>query len=288
MEIDTRSAYESESSKAAFSVLIELWGMLGEFRRQMAVVGGWVPPLILPEAPGLVTTLDVDLVLDFRRISDDTYSTLLRTLQSHGYVQDEGQPFRFFRTVTTGDGRAVDIEVDLLAGEYGGTGRGHRTQPVQDVRARKARGADLVFGHSVNITVTGRLPNGAIATVTMRVADAVAFLAMKGMALHDRRKAKDAYDVFSCVANYPGGIEALVSLIRPHLGQSLVREGLAKIRANFLSPEHFGPVSVAEFLEVSPADERAIITRDAYERIGALMTALGVEAWEDLGDEPSP
>ena len=281
MAMNTRSAYASESSSAAFSVLIELWGMLGEFRRRMAVVGGWVPPLILPQAQGLVTTLDVDLVLDFRRISDDTYSTLLRTLQSRGYVQDKMQPFRFFRSVTMSDGRAVEVEVDLLAGEYGGTGRGHRTQPVQDVRARKARGADLVFGHSVNVMVTGQLPNGAIDTVTMRVADAVAFLAMKGMALHDRRKEKDAYDVFTCVANYAGGVEALAAAIRPHLGQSLVREGLAKIRAKFLSPEHFGPVGVAEFLETADIEQRAIVTRDAYERIDALMTALGVKAWEE-------
>ncbi|GAH75557.1 unnamed protein product, partial [marine sediment metagenome] len=48
--------------------------------------------------------------------------------------------FIFYRTIPVKDGRNITVEVDLLAGEYGGTGKAHRTQSVQDVRARKARG----------------------------------------------------------------------------------------------------------------------------------------------------
>jgi hypothetical protein len=80
MEPKTRSGHTTRAVDAAFSVLIELFGMLGEFREHIAVVGGRVPALILPEAKDLVRTLDVDLVLDFRSISDDTYTTLLRAL----------------------------------------------------------------------------------------------------------------------------------------------------------------------------------------------------------------
>jgi hypothetical protein len=198
-------------------------------------------------------------------------------LESRGYRQDEQQPFRFFKAVTLGEGLPVDVEVDLLAGEYGGTGRGHRTQPVQDVRARKARGADLVFEHCMQVRVSGRLPNGALDTVTIKVADIVAFLAMKGMALHDRRNEKDCYDIYYCVANYPGGIDALAEAFRPFVGNRLVAEGLSKIRAKFLSPGHFGPVAVAEFHESSDADERAVVTRDAYERLNALLDRLDVK-----------
>ena len=42
----------------------------------------------------------------------------------------------------------VPVEVDLLAPEYGGRSGRHENQFVQDVRARKARGCDLVFTRS--------------------------------------------------------------------------------------------------------------------------------------------
>lgn len=283
MEPRTRSDYTTRAVDAAFSVLIELFGMLGEFREHIAVIGGWVPHLIFRDADTEPAgTLDVDLAIDFANISDATYSTFLKTLAERGYRQDREQPFRFFRIVGVGDESSVEVEVDLLAGEYGGTGRGHRTQVVQDARARKARGADLVFDHCVQVRVEGRLPNGALDTVTLKVADAVAFLVMKGMALHDRRKEKDGYDVFYCVANYPGGVPALVEAFQPHIQNKLVAEGLAKICSKFLSPEHSGPIGVAEFLEIADAETRTIVARDAYERVSALLGQLRVKRWEDF------
>ena len=284
MEPRTRSDYTAAAVDAAFSVLIELFGMLGEFREHIAVIGGWVPALLLPETTEQVRTVDVDLAVDFRTITEDTYPTLLRALLSRGYRQNKQQPFRFSKTVTPDNGPPVEVQVDLLAGEYGGTGKGHRTQPAQDVRARKARGADLVFEHCIQVRVEGRLPNGARDTVIIKVADAVAFLTMKGMAAHDRRKEKDCYDIFYCVRNYPGGVDALVDVFRPHLDNRLVAEGLAKIRGKFLSPEHVGPVAVADFLEVTDPDERAIVVRDAYARVNALLDQLRVEMWEDLAE----
>ncbi len=281
MEPRTRSDYTARAVDAAFSVLIELFGMLGEFREHIAVIGGWVPALLLPKAGDQVRTLDVDLAVDFENISDDTYMTLLRALSSRGYRQDDQQPFRFIKAVSPNDGPQVEVEVDLLAGEYGGTGRSHRTQQVQDARARKARGADLVFDHCVQVSVQGRLPNGALDTVTLKVADVVAFLVMKGMALHDRRKEKDCYDIFYCVSNYPGGIVAVAEAFRSPLGNKLVAEGLAKIRSKFLSPEHFGPVAVADFLEITDSETRAIVTRDAYERLNTLLDLLQIKFWND-------
>ncbi len=281
MEPRTRSDYTARAVDAAFSVLIELFGMLGEFREHFAVIGGWVPALLLPKAGDQVRTLDVDLAVDFESISDDTYMTLLRALSSRGYRQNDQQPFRFIKAVSPDDGPPVEVEVDLLAGEYGGTGRSHRTQQVQDARARKARGADLVFDHCVQVRIEGRLPNGALDSVTLKVADVVAFLVMKGMALHDRRKEKDCYDIFYCVSNYPGGIAAVVEALRSHIGNKLVAEGLAKIRSKFLSPEHFGPVAVADFLEITDSETRAIVTRDAYERLNTLLDLLQIKFWND-------
>ena len=128
--VTSRRDYAAEAVEAARSVLVELVQLLGEFREQLVVVGGWVPVLLLADAPEAhVGTLDIDLALDFQRFPEASYTTLLRALTSRGYRQDATQPFRFFREVPVADRAPIVVEVDLLAGEYGGTGPG--TGPSQ-------------------------------------------------------------------------------------------------------------------------------------------------------------
>ena len=145
----TRRDYNAEALRATRTVLIELMQVLGEFRDHVVVVGGSVPGLLLhdPVEPH-IGTLDIDLAFDFRNIPEASYQTLLKALTRRGYRQG-GQPFQFFRDVPFSDRDPIIVEVDLLAGEYGGTGRSHRTQVVQDARARKTRGCDLVFDYGL-------------------------------------------------------------------------------------------------------------------------------------------
>lgn len=278
----SRRDYTAEAVKACQAVLIELIHLMGEFRDHIVVVGGWVPALLLPVASEPhAGTLDIDLALDFRQIPDESYQTILEALVARGYRQDSAQPFRFFREVPVEGREPVTVGVDLLAGEYGGTGPGHRTQPVQDVRARKARGCDLAFSNSVRVSVEGDLPGGGRDRVTFHVAAIVPWLVMKGMALADRLKEKDAYDIYYCLRYYPGGTTALAAAFHPHLGNRLVREGLQKIRSHFLSVDHVGPQSVADFLEIAEPEERAITQRRAYEMITAWLDALEVTPWTE-------
>jgi hypothetical protein len=278
--VTSRRDLTAEAVAAARSVRIELIQLLGEFRDQLVMVGGWVPVLLLGDAPEAhVGTLDIDLAVDFQRLPEASYTTLLRALTGRGYRQDARQPFRFFREVRVSGRAPVVVEVDLLAGEYGGTGPGHRTQPAQDTRARKARGCDLVFADPRIVTVEGEPPGGGRLAVTCPVAGIVPWLVMKGMALADRLKEKDAYDVYYCVHACPGGGARLVEEFRPHFGHSLVREGLGKIRAAFLSPDHVGSRWVADFLDVTEPEARAILQRRAYEEIAAWLDVLGAEPW---------
>ena len=120
------------------------------------------------------------------------------------------------------------MQVDLLAGEYEGTGASHRTQRVHEGRARKARGCDLAFDLYVDIEIAGELPGGGKDRASIRVSSVVAFLVMKGMALHDRLKEKDAWDVYFTLINYPGGLDALAEEIQPHLDNGLVKEGVLR------------------------------------------------------------
>lgn len=269
----TRRDYTAEAVEAARSVLIELIHLLGEYKDDIVLIGGWIPEVLLPHFSGPhVGSMDVDIALNHQKINEEGYKMIQDLLKSRGYEQVE-QPFIFYRKIQVGD-HTIKVEVDLLAGEYEGTSKSHRHQRVQGIHARKARGCDLVFEMSKEIKIEGKLPNGAHDAVMVRVASIVPFFVMKGMAMETRLKEKDAYDIYYSVLNYPGGMDALVEEFRPHLHHGLVREGLQKIAGKFSSEKDFGPKSIADFEGIDDPEEQERIQRDAYERVNALLSKL--------------
>ncbi len=177
----TKSQYGDKEVRACKAVLLELVHLLGEIKDKMVIIGGWTPTFLFPRTDDPhVGSLDIDIALDFSKIPDDTYQTILEAFLQRGYAQDKEQPFRFFRKVKIEGTDPISIEVDLMAGEYGGTGKGHRTQKIQDIRARKARGCDLAFDSSITVTLEGELPEGGKDKVSFKVAGIVPFLVMKG------------------------------------------------------------------------------------------------------------
>lgn len=272
----TKIDYEARAVHAARSVLLELTHLLGAYHEDIVLVGGWVPELLLPsqESPHVGST-DVDLALNHRRIEAKGYETILKLLKDRGY--EEGpQPFIFFRKLVV-EGQEIVVQVDLLAGEYEGATKKHRHQKVQDVHARKARGCDLAFEHPVEIKIEGELPEGGKDSVTVRVASIVPFIVMKGMALADRMKEKDAWDIYYCLKNYPGGLDAFVEAFKSFMLHGLVKEGLDKIAEKFASEKHVGPKFVADFEEISDTEERALLQRDAFERVDYLLKKLEIK-----------
>jgi hypothetical protein len=271
--VTKRTDYTAEAVEAARSVMLELTRLLGEYQEGIVIIGGWVPELLLSGVGHLHTgSLDVDLALDHHVLGDVGYKTILQLLLSRGYHPGE-QPFIFFRTVQEGS-KTYEVEVDFLAGEYAGTGRSRRTQKVQDMQPRKARGCDLAFTRTEEINLSGTLPEGGKDSVHIRVASIAPFLVMKAIAMASRLKEKDAWDIYYCIRNYRGGIKRLAEEFRPLLKNKLALEALANIAEKFASPEHIGPKHVADFEEVTDKEERSRLQRDAYERVSALLALL--------------
>jgi len=273
----TAQDYPEDAVAACRAVLVEVMTVLGPYREAAVLVGGWVPQMSFPDA-GHVGSLDIDLALDEDQISDEQYASILECLRKAGY-RPGPESNQFEREVLSAQGTPLTIRLDLLAAEYGGTGKSRRHQTIQGLKARKARGAELAFLLWKKLTLIGSLPDGGNNSVTVRVAQIVPFLVMKGVALFDRLKQKDAYDIHFCLRHHPGGIRALVEEFEPWLKHGLVKEGLAKIRAKFESVDAIGPVWAAEFIEAQGEDFE-IARRDAFERVQALLDALGVKAWE--------
>lgn len=271
-----KSDYRKQEVDICLSVLLELMTILGSFREHMVLVGGWIPWFLIPEKRNEHTgSLDIDVAIDFRHISSAAYKTILQLLRERNYEQGE-QPYIFYRKIKTGIGTTVTVKIDFLSGEYGGTSKSHRTQKIQDIRARKARGCDLVFENYIKTTLEGILPDGARNKVSIKIPGVVAFLVTKGMALWESHKEKHAYDIYFTIKNFPGGIPALIEEFKPFLNNSLVKEGLGKIFSKFLTVNSVGPVWIAKFLEIAEVEEKERIQRDAYERVNALLSGLGI------------
>jgi stress response protein SCP2 len=269
----TRTDYTAAAVAAARSVMLELTHLLAEYRDGIVIVGGWVPELLLTNASQPHTgSLDVDLALDHRTLTEIGYKTILQLLLSRGYRQGE-QPFIFYRTLQI-DENSYEVEVDFLAGEYAGTTRNHRTQKVQDMQPRKARGCDLAFSQTVEIILSGNLPDGGKDSNRIQVASIPSFLVMKSIVLATRLKEKDAWDIYFCIRNYPGGIDALAEEFQPLLENKLTQEALENLAEKFASPDHIGPKHIADFEGATDNEERAFLQRDAFERINALLVLL--------------
>lgn len=263
----TKIDYPELAVRAAESVLLELVRILGEYLDHIVVIGGMVPKYLVKSAEiNHIGSIDVDLALDHRRFDEPGYRTLHKLLDKHDYRIDADHPYIYRRTVVI-DNNEITVHVDLLSGEYGGTGRSRRTQKVQDVRPRKARGADIAFDDPVHVNITGELPGGAKDTATIRVAGIVPFIVMKAMAMRDRLKQKDPYDIYYCLQYFPGGVEEIVEAFRLLRRDKLVGEALDILAEKFNSPEHVGPVHITEFLEITDPYEAELTKRDAYERV---------------------
>lgn len=271
----TRTDYNTIAIQAAHSVLMEIIRVLGEYRDKIVLVGGWVPQILFQNKDELhIGSIDVDLALDHKRITDEGYKSILDLLVNRGYQRGK-QPFIFHRKVDI-EGIEVNVQVDFLSGEYAGTGKSHRNQRIQEIQARKVRGCDLAFNDPIELTIEGNLPGGAKDSVVIKVASIVPFIIMKSLVLDERLKEKDAYDIYYCLRQYSDRLDDLVAEFKPYLNNGLIQEGLTKLAKNFATVGHTGPKFVAAFEEVTNLEDCIMIERDAFERVNYILQKLGV------------
>lgn len=280
---DPQSAndYDDRTTQAAKSVLVEIGQVLGSFRGKFAIIGGSVPWLLLEsEDMPHVGTLDVDLSLDAEALGDGEYATLVEALMAQGYNQREGfRRFQLVRTVPAQDGgQPIDIVVDFLMPRDADIVK-NSPPLVADFAVQKADGADLALRFHQFVAVEAMMPNGGHNRVELAVCSIPALLAMKGHALNGRLKQKDAYDVYYCIRNYPGGIAALAMDCHPLLKHQNAVDGYTFINAKFETLESFGPTCVRRFVEESQIlgdRDPDQWQRDAFGQVDAWLRALGL------------
>ena len=270
-ELKNSLDYSEGQKEAAHRVLIELINLFDEYRDDIRIVGGWVPDLMFP-GEGHIGSVDVDVLINHRKLQDAGYLTMSRILLNHGYTEHPEKYFSFVRQVEI-DGVAYDVDVDILAGMYGGTRKEKRSQHVQGIKALKATGGDFAFRFAPqNIKIEAKRPDGAMEVAKVNVVAVVPYLVMKTAAM-GRGKAKDAYDIYFLIKHYAGGVVGIGKLFGGYIGTQTIAEMKEKLSDKFRSPEHVGPVDVANFLDLED-EERELVKRDAYEQIQAFLKFL--------------
>lgn len=264
--------YSEGQKKAAHRVLVELVNIFKEYEDEIRIVGGWVPDLMFP-GEGHIGSVDVDVLINHLTLEDEGYQNMSRILKKNGYMDHPDKYFSFIRTVEV-EGIPYDVDVDILAGMYGGTQPKRRSQHVQGLKALKATGGNFAFDFPAQeINVEAERPDGAMDVAKVNVVAIVPYIIMKTAAL-GRGKAKDAYDIYFILKHYRGGVKALAKEFVPVSERNLVVEMKEKLKGKFASELHAGPKDVADFLDIEDEEEIDMVKRDAYEQVQALLQLI--------------
>ncbi len=281
-EPQSAADYDDRATTAVKAVLIEIGQILGSFQGKFAVIGGAVPWLLLnnEEMPH-VGTLDVDLGLDAEALGDGEYARLVEALLGNEYEQRQDlRRFQLARQVPAIDGGpAIEVLVDFLMPSEAKTVK--NVPPLIDQFATiRASGADLALRYCELVAIDGPMPGGGRNRVEIAVASVPALLAMKGFAIMKRHKQKDAYDIYYCVRNYPGGLEVLAEACRPLLEHPSAEEGYRCIADKFDEFDGYGPTCVRRFVEETDILSGRTAEQwqmDAFGQVDAWLRALGVK-----------
>jgi hypothetical protein len=273
--------YDDRTNAAVKSVLVEIGQILGSYKGKFVVVGGAVPWLRLDNAEMRhVGTIDIDLDLDNEALADGEYAGLVEELRKNGYEQRADlKKFQLVRRLAAADGgEPVNVIVDFLMPRHAVNVK-NEPPLIDGFAVIKADGADLALKSYDLLPISAQMPEGGKNTITIAVASIPALLAMKGFAIANRQKTKDAYDIYYCIRNYPGGAAALAGDCRPLLDQANALEGYRHIASKFDELEGFGPVSVRRFVEETnilgdrTAEQWQV---DAFGQVQAWLKALGI------------
>lgn len=271
-ELRSSVDYVEGQKEAAHRILIELVNLFQEYQEDIRIVGGWVPDLMFPQE-GHVGSVDVDILINHLTLQDAGYQNMALILQRNGYKEHSEKYFSFVKNVIV-DGIEYPVDVDILAGIYGGTQEKKRSQHVQGIRALKATGGNFAFDFPAQkIKVEAKRPDGAIDVAYVNIVAVVPYLIMKTAAM-GRGKAKDAYDIYFLIKHYSGGIKELATQFKNLGEKQIILDMKLKLNEKFASMNHSGPKDVAEFMDLLDEEEYEMIKRDAYEQIQALLRLI--------------
>ena len=139
---------------------------------------------------GHVGSIDVDVLINHIKLKDNGYLTMAKILLRNGYKEHPEKYFSFVKQVQV-DGISYDVDVDILAGMYGGTQKKKRSQHVQGVKALKATGGNFAFEFDPQtVRIEAERTDGAMDVVRVNVIAVVPYFVMNENCSYGQGKIK--------------------------------------------------------------------------------------------------
>lgn len=272
MEEKEIRGHKERVTEATRQVLMEVFKLLEDFHESLILVGGWVPIMIIPESEDkYVGTIDVDLVINDKSLNETGSETIEDILLANEY-QHGTELGRYFKKLDV-DGLPIVVPVDFLTSEQRFIPK-NEFFDITGIHAITSPGAELSFEVNEKITLDGNLPDGSHYSTEIKSAGIVALIVMKAHAMNIRNKSKDAYDIWFCLANYPGYIKSIAKDFKQHVGKNSVKTALALLSENFKSIDDKGPKDVVKEDGTTDPDYRMFLQQDAFQRVQALLNYI--------------
>lgn len=254
----TAAGYKPDSLERARALCLELATVIGDFMKEdVTIVGGLVPPLLIPEEdlnpetephPG---TMDVDVALSLALLNEGKYRELSARLRGAGYEPDEAPSGNLTRQrwlARDPEGSPMTLEF-LIAPPTVDAEPGTPQDLEPDFAAVIMDGMQLSFEDRELITLSGRTLRGEeVGRREVGVAGPGAFIVLKAIALRNRGRRKDAFDLHFVLNNYGGGIEDVADRLIPLLADAVAHRAVEFLREDFETLDHLGPRRAAAFL----------------------------------------
>lgn len=277
-------------------VLATLLRGLGPWGKSVFLVGGLTPRYLVPQQPPAVPphagTMDVDVVIDLQILADtEAYESLEGNLKRLGFERgenDDGKKVSWRWQTKTEHGAKLILE--FLADDP--ALRASKVQPLPtkgNISALNIPHSSMVFDLFEETEIrTELLDAKGIAAVTVKHADIVSFTCLKAFAYEDRYEPKDAHDLVYCLANRPGGMDAVVEAFRRQIDGKhgpTIRSALGILRRRFVDEpavegyQKDGSVAVARFEfgdDTERRDRRVLRQREASDTIDRLLEGVGL------------
>lgn len=284
------------------AILIEevasLFHLLGGMTpKHLVVVGGLVPPLLVPRpAESHLGSADIDLCLSVAITKGDTgqyYRSLEKYIEPYFELVESGFRWRKKEGVPGArllvDFMGPEIEATRLEDgsialddEIAAENTGRRLRPFP-LSAAALIDADAMITPVKRVSLLYR--PGAIADVTIRHAGPVGFLASKADALDSRDDPKDGYDVSWWCSQAGASAEEVANQViaRPAFKDPYFQESVAKLEAAFKGPAYVGPDGYAREKNrlAEPGDRSYDSDRNvAFLRVSQVISVLREHLWD--------
>ena len=275
--------YDAAVTSLLLAEAVRVLRAFGFANAHVIVVGGLVPPLLVPRpephVEAHVGTQDLDLCLSIALVDGNvgSYDRLEKCLRDAGFTMalEGGRPVSW----RWRGGTALPIVVEFFcpAGPDRTAGRLFRPggQVGGKLSAMTLSAGRLIDMDAREVTIPVDLPGGGGRTQhTLKGVGPAAYLASKADALRRRNKNKDAYDIVWLSEAWPGGQQALAAEIQRSAvaGEPEFIDALNTLGEEFADLDSAGAVKYARFV----ADDGGSLDLGAQRAVGAVNALLAL------------